>query len=122
MTIKERIKAVATKAFAEKIALYRSTYESLADWDKRQKEIEAEVRAITKEVGDGLVIGKVLWFWVADGVACYIVTKVRKNDVVVEWIPMGDMYFSDAVGVNRNRTEYVVNRQTAEAQSGRGSY
>lgn len=83
-------------------------------WDKDEKEMYAELDAIDKAAGPGLVVGRVLTFGVADGNANYIVTKVRKNDVVVEWIPLCDGYWSDAVGLSRDKRNYVVNRSTAE--------
>ena len=88
------------------------------DFDKIQaeeKEIFDEVTAINKAAGSGLVVGRNLRFGVADGMVDYIVTKVRKNDVVVEWIPMGDDYFSPAVGLTRDKTKWIVIRSTAEA-------
>ncbi len=75
----------------------------------------AEMDRINKAAGPGLAIGRTLTFGVADGNASYIITKIRKNDVVVEWIPMGDAYFSQAVGLSNDRTQHVVIRTTAEA-------
>ena len=114
MNIKERIMTLVNRALAEKTALEKDTYGDFDAWDKRQNELEAELIAIDKAASKGLVVGRCLSFGVADGNANYIVTKVRKNDVVVEWVPIGDMYFSHAVGLNRSKTEYVVNRHTAE--------
>jgi hypothetical protein len=88
-------------------------------WEKVNAELEAELDAISKAAGNGLVIGRVLTFGVADGYANYVVTKIRKNDVVVEWVPMGDGYSSPAVGLSADKTEYVVLRSTAEAYAGR---
>jgi len=85
------------------------------EWTKEENEMYAELAAIDKAAGPGLCVGRTLSFGVADGSASYIVTKVRKNDVVVEWIPLCDHYFSDAVGLSRDKTQYVVNRHTAEA-------
>ena len=78
----------------------------------------AEIAAINKAAGKGVAVGRSLTFAVADGTANYIITKVRKNDVVVEWIPMGDNYFSPAVGLNTAKTQYVVLRSTAELYCG----
>ena len=74
----------------------------------------AEMERINKAAGPGLAIGRTLTFGVADGNANYIVTKVRKNDVAVEWIPMGDAYFSPAVGLSTDKTQHVILRSTAE--------
>ena len=114
MKIKERIMTLVAKALAEKESLEKSTYDNFSAWDKRQDELYAEVESINKDAGPGLVVGRCLTFGVADGNANYLVTKVRKNDVVVEWVPLGDMWHSNVVGLNRSKTEYIVNRNTAE--------
>lgn len=116
MTIIERIKKLATRAVAihDDPNAFKNGFEA---WEKVQKEMETELEAINKAVGPGLIPGRCLTFGVADGSATYIVTKVRKNDVVVEWVPLYDGYFSDAVGLSRDRTQYVINRHTAEQHS-----
>lgn len=83
-------------------------------WDEFCK----EMAAIDKLAGPGLQVGRTLSFSVADGQACYIITKIRKNDVVVEWIPMVDSYFSDAVSLTPDQTKWVVNRLKAEQRCG----
>ena len=91
------------------------------DWETRQKaenEMYAEMDAIDKAAGPGLAVGRAIHFGVADGNACYIITKIRKNDVVVEWIPLCDNYFSDAVGLSADKRNYIVNRHTAERHVG----
>lgn len=112
MNIKDRIKKVATLADSEKERVFTE------EWEKRQMFIESEVLAIDKEAGKGLQVGRALWLGVGDGNACYLVTKVRKHDVVVEWVPMGDNYWSDVVRLNRGRTEYIVDRDYAERSVG----
>ena len=79
-----------------------------------ETEMWDEMQAINKAAGPGLAVGRCLNFGVADGTASYIVTKIRKSDVIVEWIPMGDGYCSDAVGLNTLKTHNVILRSTAE--------
>lgn len=114
MKLIDRIMAVVKKALAENDALNKGTYGNFDAWDHRQKEIEKEVAEIDKEAGKGLVVGRILSFGVADGAACYLITKVRKHDVVVEWVPMYDGYFSDAVWLSKDKRHYIVNRGKAE--------
>lgn len=111
----KRILAVAKRAQDASEAKRKSDYKW--DWKAEEREINQlcdEMNAINKAAGPGLVIGRLLQFSVADGHAFYIVTKVRKNDVVVEWIPMGDDYFSPAVGLSADKTKWIVLRSTAE--------
>ena len=114
-----RILAVANSARLASDARGKPTFK----WDFEAINAEeskwcAEIEAINKAAGKGLAVGRSLIFGVADGTANYIVTKVRKNDVVVEWIPMGDDYWSSAVGLNAAKTQYVVLRSTAEQYCG----
>lgn len=88
--IKKRIAALA-KAATKASADYGSG-QSVEDFCVVQTALEAEYRAISRDVGQGLVVGRALSFGVGDGEACYLVTKVRKNDVVVEHIELGDGY------------------------------
>ena len=91
------------------------------DWESSRKvenEMETEMDAIDKAAGPGLAVGRELRFGVADGTASYIITKIRKNDVVVEWVPLCDHYFSNAVGLTADKRQYIVNRHTAERQVG----
>jgi len=88
--------------------------------DAKEKTWSSEMDAINKAAGPGLAIGRILTFGVADGTANYIITKIRKNDMVVEWIPMGDHYFSPAVGLTADRMQHIVLRSTAEAHCGSG--
>jgi len=76
--------------------------------------MEAEMEAINKAAGPGLAVGRRLSFGVADGSADYIITKILKNVVHVEWIPMCDGYSSPAVGLSSDNKNYVVLRSTAE--------
>jgi hypothetical protein len=115
--IKQRIVTLAARALANQEALGKGNTD-FAAWEKVNAEMEAELEAIGKAAGKGLVIGRVLTFGVADGSASYVVTKIRKNDVVVEWVPLGDGYRSQAVGLSRDKTEYIVLRSTAEAYAG----
>jgi len=114
-----RIMALAKKAQDAYKAMQNTPFDQRIDWAARDKldgEIEAEMAAIDKEAGKGLAVGRRLSFGVGDGGADYIVTKIRKNDVVVEWIPLGDHYFSQAVGLSADKRNYVVFRSTAEQQ------
>ena len=112
-TLKSRILALANRAASHHDSLGKGTIDFGA-WDKINDEMEAELNAIDKAAGPGLKVGRVLTFGVADGCANYVVTKIRKNDVVVEWVPLGDGYHSQAVGLSADRTEYIVLRSTAE--------
>ena len=114
-----RIMALAQKAQAAHTAMHNAPFDQRIDWaarDKAESEMEAEMFAIDKEAGPGLAVGRTLSFGVADGGAVYIITKIRKNDVVVEWIPLGDGYFSQAVGLSADKRNHVVLRSTAEQQ------
>jgi hypothetical protein len=115
--LKQRIVALANRAVAHHDSLGKGKTDFDA-WEKVNAELEAELSAINEAAGKGLVVGRVLSFGVADGNACYIVTKIRKNDVVVEWVPLGDGYMSQAVGLNADGTEYIVLRSTAQAYAG----
>jgi hypothetical protein len=77
--------------------------------------ISKEMNAIDKAAGDGLVVGRKLSFSVADGAAFYFVTKVRKNDVVVEHVPYGDAWQWEGVYQNA-KGELVIPRPIAERQ------
>ena len=117
-----RILAVAKRAHAMKAEKDKPTFR-VGKYDfeainAEETKLCAEIDAINKAAGKGLAVGRSLNFGVADGTATYIVTKVRKNDVIVEWIPMGDNYFSPAVGLNAAKTQYVVLRSTAEQYCG----
>ena len=110
-----RIVALAKRAHGRYEAKKKPDFKY--DWEVEKKadnEMSAELEAIDQAAGKGLVPGRALCFGVADGTANYLVTAVRKRDVVVEWIPMGDNYFSMAVGLSPDKTRWVVNRHTAE--------
>lgn len=115
-SLKNRIVALAKRAEAHHDALGHGTVD-FPSWEKENAELEAELNAIDKAAGKGLVVGRVLTFGVADGCASYVVTKIRKNDVAVEFVPLGDGYRAQAVGLSRDKTEYIVLRSTAEAYS-----
>ena len=112
-----RILALAARANAANEAMNKSSFDQPIDWNKRRQdetEMYAEMEAINKAAGPGLAVGRKLSFGVADGSADYIITKIRKNDVVVEWIPLCDGYSSPAVGLSSDKRNYVVLRSTAE--------
>ena len=112
-----RILALAERATATNDAMYKSSSDQPIDWNKRQQdenEMYAEMEAINKAAGPGLAVGRKLSFGVADGSANYIITKVLKNVVYVEWIPLCDGYSSPAVGLSSDKRNYVVLRSTAE--------
>jgi hypothetical protein len=119
MNIKTRIMNLVNRANSERDTLHNKQYGDLNQWMTRQDELEAELNAIDKDAGPGLQIGRCLSFGVGDGYASYIITKIRKNDVVVEWIPLGDGYFSDAVWLSSDRRHHIVNRNTAEVHTRR---
>ena len=119
MTIIERIKKLATRSQSlEKASNEKDFHYDFKKMEVEWDEMSAEMEAINKAAGKGLQVGRCLRFGVADGTACYIITKIRKNDVVVEWIPFWDNYFSDAIGLTSNKTAWVVNRTTAERHCG----
>lgn len=114
MNLKQRISNLVARADAAKKVLDAA---EKIDWewlDKETNEMEAELSAIDKAAGPGLNVGRVLTFGVADGNASYIITKIRKNDVIVEWVPMGDNYWSQAVGLTSDKRNHCVLRSTAE--------
>ena len=114
MHIKTRIANLVTKA-----KLAQSTFMNAANgWEAfnaSQHEIERELNALDKEVGNELAVGRSLSFGVADGSANYIVTKVRKNDVVVEHVPLMDGYTFQGVYQNA-KGELCLPRPVAEQQ------
>lgn len=110
-----RIKALSARAEAHQESLGKDHSEGYFDrWEAENTKIEAELNAIDKEAGKGLVVGRCLTFGVADGSASYLITKVRKNDVIVEPVPIGDGYHSQAVGLTSDKRNYCVLRSTAE--------
>ena len=114
-----RITALAQRAHDS----YKELQKPDANWNFKVlipfwQEIETEIEAINKAAGPGLVVGRCLSFGVADGSANYIVTKVRKNDVAVQWIPVLDFYSSPVVGLSRDKSEYIILRSTAERYCG----
>jgi hypothetical protein len=115
--LKQRILALANRAVAHHDSLGKGKMD-FAAWEKVNAELEAELNAINDAAGKGLVVGRVLTFGVADGNASYIVTKIRKNDVEVEWVPLSDGYSSPAVGLSADKTKYLILRSTAEAYAG----
>lgn len=115
-TLKTRILNLANRAVSHHDSLSTGKTDFNL-WEKGNAELEAELTAINESAGKGLVVGRVLTFGVADGTASYIVTKIRRNNVAVEWVPIGDGYCSPAVGLSADKTEYVVLRSTAEAYS-----
>ena len=111
-----RILALAARANAANEAMNKS-FDTPIDWNKRRRdenEMSSEMEAINKAAGPGLAVGRKLSFGVADGGADYIITKVLKNVVHVEWIPLCDAYSSPAVGLSSDKKNYVVLRSTAE--------
>ncbi|HOS16670.1 MAG TPA: hypothetical protein PKX15_06660 [Bacteroidales bacterium] len=120
MKLKNRIIALAQRA-KEINSIENGYFENWEAWNKLQKEIIQEMEAIDKEAGDKLAVGRYLSFGVADGGAYYIITKIRKNDVIVEWIPIYDGYWSQAVGLSSDKKYYIVNRHTAEQQCQRST-
>ena len=107
--LKLRILALANSAIIHHDSLGMGNLDFEA-WEKENAKLEAELEAINKAAGKGLVVGRVLTFGVADGCANYVVTKIRKNDVGVEWVPLSDGYMSQAVGLSAGKTEYLVLR------------
>ena len=113
MNLKVRIMNLVNRAQAEHDKLGQDRID-FAVWDKTQAELEKECYEIEMAAGPGLQVGRVVSFGVADGSASYIITKIRKNDVIVEHLPFGDAYWSHAVGLSPDKRHYIVNRHTAE--------
>lgn len=111
-----RIMALASRAQAAQTAMQKPDCQ--IDWEKwnaDDREMSAELEAIDKAAGQGLAIGRRLSFGVADGGADYLITKICKNHVQVEWIPLCDGYRSQAVGLSADRKHYIVLISTAMA-------
>lgn len=115
MTTKQRILKFAAKVLehSENLSNHPKGFDYDA-WSRDDDKLEDEMMAFDKEAGSGLCVGRVLRFSVADGYATYIVTKIRKNDVVVEPIPLCDGYRSPAVGLSADKRNYIVLRSSAE--------
>ena len=117
MNIKTRIANIVTQANAAQSS-FMAGIGKLNGWDAfnaSQTAIEKELNDIDKEAGEGLVVGRSLSFGVADGSATYIVTKVRKNDVVVAYVPLMDGYQFQGVYQN-SKGELCLPRAVAERQ------
>jgi len=70
------------------------------DWRERleaQDTVYRQVMKIDKEVGDGVQVGKLVKFQVADGYAMYWVTEVKDDCVMTVHLPFFDAYTSIAV-------------------------
>lgn len=83
------------------------------EYNKIESELYNRLEEIANSSGDGFAVGKNIHFGVVDGSAQYIITKVRKNDVVVEHLPFGDAYTFSGCYLN-NKNELVIPRQVAE--------
>lgn len=83
------------------------------EYDRQENELFAKIKLLDEEAGDGVAVGKHLQFPVADGYAHYIITKVRKNDVVVEHLPFGDAYHFQGCYLD-NQDNLVIPRQVVE--------
>lgn len=113
MNLKVRIMNLVNRALRAKNAGMPKGFEI---WMAEQKKLEAELAAIDEAAGKGLAVGRTLSYNVADGTATYVVTKIRKNDCIVEWVPLYDGYFSDAVWLTADKRHYIVQRTAAERQ------
>lgn len=85
-------------------------------WEQRVKAedaIHAKIKALQKQVGAGVVVGKLLKFSVADGYALYLITKVLKSTVQVVHLPLGDAWHFQGVYEN-NSGVLCLNRKVAE--------
>ncbi len=68
----------------------RREHESVIQWLVRTNDLMQQVRAASDALDDGVVVGRLLTFEVADGVAEYIV--VSASPPVLLHIPHGDGY------------------------------
>jgi hypothetical protein len=116
LNIKQRIQRLVAAALAAQTTMEKGNHVNIDNWFKAQGELEKELNAIDKAAGEGLAVGRVISFGVGDGVACYIVTKIRKNDVIVEWVPLCDGYSSPAVWLTADKRNYMIQRDVAERQ------
>lgn len=114
MNLKTRILALEQSAFAAQDGLMGNGFDFNV-YLKKTQELEQEMNAIDKAAGAGLVVGRSLSFGVGDGSANYIVTKVRKNEVTMAFIPLMDGYQFNGCYEN-SKGELCLPRQVAERQ------
>jgi len=114
MKLKDRILALVQAAAATQSQFMGGGYD-FGLLNNKTRELERELDAIDKEAGQGCVVGRALSFGVADGSANYIITKVRKNDVAVAFIPLMDGYQFSGVYDN-GKGELCLPRPVAEQQ------
>lgn len=121
MTIQDQIKNIV--ATAEKSQATLMSGKGFEAFCEEQKKLDAKmdhfrkvVKDMAKTAGMSLIVGSELNFGVADGMATYYVTKIRKNDVVVVHVPHGDAYHFAGVYQN-GKGELCLPRQVAETYS-----
>lgn len=118
MTIQDQIKNIIATAEKSQAALmsgkgFESFMEGQAKLTAKMNHFRKTVKEMAKTAGMNLIVGSELNFGVADGMATYYVTKIRKNDVVVVHVPHGDAY--QFAGVYQNaKGELCLPRQVAE--------
>jgi hypothetical protein len=115
MNLKQRVEAVVKRAKASKLGARSngSNLSNVESWISEQREIATELDEINTLAGSSLAVGRSLKFQVADGYAVYLVTKVRKQEVVVAHVDVGDGYTFAGVYVN-SKAELVIPRQVAQ--------
>jgi len=75
---------------------WNEPYQIDGDWMARWKNEQAALAKLERQADalpEGEVVGAVLHFPVADGSACYLVTKARP--LTVQHIPFGDAWHAD---------------------------
>jgi hypothetical protein len=120
MLIKTRVSKLIKTATESHQRLLKGLGNGFDGWLTEQKKLSKELDAIDKltsdvalQVREPVIPYRVLKFGVADGYAHYIITKVRKNEVVVTHLPLGDAYQFVGAYVN-DRDELVIPRRVAE--------
>lgn len=120
MTIQDHIKNIVKHAQdAQKDLMSGKGFESFIEAERKieakMNHLRKTVKEMAKIAGTNLIVGTELSFGVADGSAVYYITKVRKNDVVVEHVPIGDAYRFQGVYENA-KGELCLPRPVAERQ------
>jgi len=103
---KEQIKALITEAKG-----FSALIGNWAAYQEAEKKFWAKIGLLTD--GQRLEPGSLLQFSVADGYAFYIVTEVKRAQVVVAHLPIGDAYSFQGCYLNA-KGETLLPRPVAE--------
>jgi hypothetical protein len=116
-TLKQRIESLVKDAKKVSDDLHKNpcSRDAFMRFHAEQERLGDEYTAIDRDAGKGVVVGRTLNFFVADSYACYLITKVRKSEVVVAHVPLGDGY--TFAGVYQNaKGETVLPRQVVDTR------